>query len=171
MNVETVARTIQLILAPVVMVTACSILLGSLQTRYGVINDRLRAMARERLDLLQSPAGTAPTFVEERLSELDTQIPLLLKHHQLAHHAVLMVYCAIVVFIADMFVIAIGAVANIDLVATAVLLLFLLSTGLLFIGALYAVREVSTSQQALYYELRRVANLPRGVQTQPSTTL
>src|SRR5258708_9185573 len=120
MSVETVARTIQLILAPVVMVSACAILLGRLQTRYGAINDRLRTIARERLELLQSDrSSTRERLADERLTQLDTQIPLLLAHHKLAHHAVLTVYCAVVVFVLDMFVIALGAVVNLDLFATA----------------------------------------------------
>src|SRR5258708_40297915 len=159
MSVETVARTIQLILAPVVMVSACAILLGSLQARYGAINDRLRVIARERLELLQNdrPSMVA-SLANERLTQLDTQIPLLLAHHKLAHHAVLTVYCAVVVFVVDMFVIALGAIINLDLVATLVLLLFLLGIGLLLIAAVFAVIEVSTSQRALYYEEKRIAN-------------
>jgi hypothetical protein len=47
MSAEMVARTIQLIIAPVVMVTTCSILLGGLLSHYAALNDRLRGMARE----------------------------------------------------------------------------------------------------------------------------
>ena len=167
MSVETVARTIQLILAPVVMVSACAILLGSLQTRYGAINDRLRTIARERLELLQSDrSSTRERLADERLTQLDTQIPLLLAHHKLAHHAVLTVYCAVVVFVMDMFVIALGAVVNVDLVATVVLLLFLAGISLLLIAAVFAALEVSTSHRALYYEVHRVAGLPRSADEQ-----
>ncbi len=167
MNVETVARTIQLILAPVVMVSACAILLGSLQTRYGAINDRLRLMVREHLELQKTDSsGIVASLAGERLTQIDTQIPLLLAHHKLAHHAVLTVYCAVVVFVVDMFVIALGAIINLDLVATLVLLLFLLGIGLLLIAAVFAVMEVSTSQRALYYEVQRIANLHQSADQQ-----
>jgi uncharacterized membrane protein YphA (DoxX/SURF4 family) len=53
MNAEMPPRTIQLILAPVVMVTACAILLAGLLSRFAALNDRLRLLARERLDLLR----------------------------------------------------------------------------------------------------------------------
>jgi len=165
MSVETVAKAIQLILAPVVMVSACAILLGSLQARYGAINDRLRSLVRERLDLLQASASvSSPSLADERLTQIDTQIPLLLAHHSLAYHAVLTVYCAAFAFILDMFVIAFGVATNTDLIATVVLLLFLLGVALLLIGAVFMVLEVSTSRRALYYEVHRVAALPRNAQ-------
>lgn len=165
MNVETVARTIQLILAPVVMVTACAILLGSLQTRYGAINDRLRVMSRERLELLMQSQPAPDTalagdpFTRERVSQIDAQLPMLLNHHTLSHHAVLTVYCAVVVFLADMFVIALGSLVISDLLATLVLLLFLVGIGLLLAGATFAALEVSTSRRALRYEVLRVKSL------------
>ena len=55
MSAENVTRTIQLILAPVVMITACALLLNGLLSRYDALNARLRIMGRERLDLLRTP--------------------------------------------------------------------------------------------------------------------
>jgi hypothetical protein len=168
MNVETVARTIQLILAPVVMVTACAILLGSLQTRYGVINDRLRVMAHERLELLMQSrtapdtAGAGDPFTDERLNQIDAQLPMLLTHHTLCHHAVLVVYCSIAVFLADMFVIALGSLIRSDLLTTLILLLFLAGIGLVLVGTAFVALEVSTSHRALHYEVLRVKNLTIG---------
>ena len=59
MIAETIARTIQLIVAPVVMVTAGAILSGRLLTHAGAINDRLRTLAHERLDV-ERIAGLSP---------------------------------------------------------------------------------------------------------------
>ena len=49
MNAEMVARIIQLILAPVVMISACAILESGLLGHYASINARLRNMTHERL--------------------------------------------------------------------------------------------------------------------------
>lgn len=57
-------RTIQLILAPVVMVTACGILVNGLIGRYTNITNRLRTMAHERLELLRQLEMSA--FQRER---------------------------------------------------------------------------------------------------------
>jgi hypothetical protein len=165
-NAETVSRTIQLILAPVVMVSACSILVGGLQAHYMAINDRLRAMARERLDLLRSldrapasGAAEADRFALERLEEIDHQIPDLLCRHREVHDAVLAVYCAILIFVASMFVIACAAVVNADWAATAALLVFLGGVAALLVGVLLIAIAVRTSHRSLQYEVGRIEDL------------
>jgi hypothetical protein len=163
MDIETVTRTIQLILAPVVMVTACAITLTGLLARYAAINERLQAMVRERLDLLtaRGAAETVDSLSGERLTQIDAQIPLLLRHHKQAHDSVLFVYYAVAVYVADMFVIAIVAATGAAWASGAVLILFLAGTGLLFVGILLMAIEVRTSHQALHDEVQRVAGLGR----------
>jgi hypothetical protein len=168
MTAETVSRTIQVILAPVVMVTACSILVGGFQTHYAAINDRLRAMARERLDLLRGlrgeparGAGEANKLDLERLEEIDHQIPDLLRRHRQVHDAVLAVYCAILLFVASMFVIAYAAAVNADWAATAAMLVFLAGVGALLAGVVFVAVEVRISHRALQYEVGRIERLAR----------
>ncbi len=48
--INTVTHLIQLMIVPVVMVTACTLLINGMLQQYASINDRLRSMARERLD-------------------------------------------------------------------------------------------------------------------------
>jgi hypothetical protein len=162
MSAETVARTIQLILAPVVMVTACAILLGGLLSHYAAINDRLRALARERLDLLRQASAAAPIadpFNSERLEEIDKQVPDLLHRHRLERDAVLSVYAAVLVFLVTMLVIAVAAVANSAEMATVALIVFLAGTGALSWGVWLTAVEVHRSHRAVEYEARRVAGL------------
>jgi len=161
MTAETVSKTIQLILAPVVLVTACAILAGGLLTRYAAINDRLRAIVRERLDLLRAAAATGQrdAFTSERLEELDAQVPSLLHRHTQARDALLCVYGASLIFIGDMFVIALAAATGSDWLANAVLMVFLAGTALLFAGLLLVLLEVRSSHQAVHYEVRRVTAL------------
>ena len=73
MTAESIVKIIQLILAPAVMVTTCAILLGGMQGHYAAVNDRLRAMARERLDLLLGlgQSSNPEAFVSERLEQID----------------------------------------------------------------------------------------------------
>src|SRR5215467_6857593 len=101
MSVETITRTIQLILAPVVMVSACAILVGRLLSHYEAINARMRSMARERLELLRG-AGEANRFRRERVCELDAQLPQLLQQHALVHHALLTAYTGILILVGSM---------------------------------------------------------------------
>jgi hypothetical protein len=156
MTLETIARTIQLVLAPVVMVTACAILVGGLLSRYAAINDRLRLLARERLDLLNTLHSP---LAGERLSQIDAQIPILLRHHKLAHDSILAVYLASAVFIGDMFIIALGAAMYADWIGAVVLIVFLIGVALLLYGLLLTALEVRTSHRALHYEIERIMRL------------
>jgi len=159
---ETVAQTIQLILAPVVMVSACAILLTGLLSRYAAINDRMRLLARERFDLLLGQADEATQrLIAERIKQIDTQIPILLHHHRLTHDAVLAAYSAVALYIADMFVIALGAVMYADWIAALVLVLFLGGTGMLLAGILITAREIRTSHQAVQYEVQAMVGRRR----------
>ena len=53
MSPEAIGRTIQLILAPVVMFSACSVFVGGVLNHYTSVGDRIRALTRERLELLR----------------------------------------------------------------------------------------------------------------------
>ena len=162
MNAETVARTIQLILAPVVMVTACALILNGVLSRYAAVNDRLRLLSRERFDLVQRlRAQTAPgdDFSDERLQEIDAQMPELVRHHKLLHDGALSVYAAILTFVLDMFVIAVAAVNGTAWLATAALVIFLSATAVLLVGVLLTALEVRTSHRAVQFEAVRVRGL------------
>lgn len=57
MMVDSMVRTIGTILAPVVIVTSCSIFMNGLFTRYESVSARMRSVHRERLDLLDQTAA------------------------------------------------------------------------------------------------------------------
>ena len=156
MTADDIARTIQLVLAPVVMVTACAITLGGLMGHYQAVNDRLREMARERLDLVRgSPDGLG----RERLAEIDHQAPDLLRRHRLVRDAVLAIYGAIILFVASMLAIAVATVTGSVAVATLVLALFLVGTLMLLVGVVLSAVEIRISHRALAYEVERVLKL------------
>ncbi len=155
MDVETLARTIQSILAPVVMISACAIILGGLWGHASAINDRLRAMNHERLELWRAAATDAYTV--ERLHQIDTQTPTLVRRHRRVIQAIVTIYGAILVYIVSMFAIAGASLANVS--ATFALLLFLTGTFLLLVAILLAILEIRISQVAVEFEVKRVAGL------------
>src|SRR6516165_11315350 len=98
MTVKTAAMTIQLILAPVVMVSACGILLTGMLSHYGNINDRIRRLTTERLQLSQvAPAEGHETLAGERLVEIEHQVPMLVSRHRQVHHAILLAETAVAI--------------------------------------------------------------------------
>src|SRR5205823_11467783 len=58
MSPEAIGRTIQLILAPVVMFSACAVFVGGVLNHYTSVGDRIRALTRERLELLRDGGST-----------------------------------------------------------------------------------------------------------------
>jgi Flp pilus assembly protein TadB len=155
---EDIARAIQLILAPVVMVTACAITLGAFMGHYQAVNDRLRAMGRERLDLLQTGLR-ADRFGRERLAEIDFQAPDLLRRHRRLRDSVMSIDLAILLFVACMLAIAIATTTGSSGVAIGVLVLFLLGTLALLVGVLLSALEIRMSHGAVEYELDRIMSL------------
>ena len=91
--------------------------------------------------------------------EIDYQVPDLLRRHRLIQDSVLSAYCAVMVFIASMFVIALAAATGSAWAATAALLIFLAGTAVLFLGILLTAIEVRTSHRSVRYEVNRVTDL------------
>jgi hypothetical protein len=157
-SAEGVSRTIQLILAPVVMISACAIMSGALVSRAAAINDRLRAMTRERLELLKMMAQDK--LNRERIGELDLQFPDLLRRLRLTHRAVLFNYAAIFGFILDMLLIALAALTSLTWAALLALIVFLSATITLGLAILVTVSETRMSLNSILFEVERVSRLP-----------
>jgi hypothetical protein len=170
MSPEEIGRTIQLILAPVVMFSACSIFVGGVLSHYTSLSDRIRALTRERLDLLRtlrSQSTDADGLVAERLAEIDGQLPEMLHRHRLVHHAVLAVYATIGILVLTMCVIALTAAVTAEWVAPLVFGIFLAAVLTMLVGVALVTVEIRTSRRSLVFEARRVSRLSAGVTARP----
>jgi hypothetical protein len=168
MLLQPVQSAIATIVAPVVMVTACAILVGGMLTQYNQINERLRTFARERLDLLRSEEGglarvadLAGAYTRERLRELDTQLPLLLKRYQRIRNAVLAMYCAVLLFVATMLTIGLAYGLQSAGWATGALVLFLVGMGITLVGLAQHAVFVVGGNTLVRYETQRILDLGR----------
>lgn len=158
MSAVDVTKTIQLIIAPVVLITACALIQSAILVRYAAIGQYMRSLALERLQLLRSNK-TSDLFYLERLQEIDRQIPLLTKRHRLLQKIVLIIYSSISIFLINMFAIAFTVAISSDAAATLVLILFLLGTGVLLTGVFLTTLEIHMSHRAICYEVARIAML------------
>jgi hypothetical protein len=162
MDIQTAARTIQLILAPAIMVTACGILLSGMLSQYAAINDRIRALTAERLDLvLIAPLPGHEHGAEERLREIDYQVLMLIGRHHQVHQAIQFGYGAVTILVASMFVIGAAALAHSSVLGTVSLCVFLGGTAALLTAGWYMAVEMRTSQASVDFEAMRVVRLPR----------
>jgi hypothetical protein len=159
MTIDSIIRTISLILAPEVMISSCAIFLNGIITRYESVGGRMRAMHHERLELLQGLDHTASSdmpaggFSSHRIQEIEVQLPRLLRRHKLLRNAVLTENTAIAFFVTSMVFIALAALTNSTFIATAALLIFLIGTGALLVGVIITTLELSRSQREVAYEI------------------
>jgi Protein of unknown function (DUF2721) len=135
--------------------------------QYSATNDRLRALARERLQLLRTPEGAIAQldgakldeYTTERIGEIDRQMPQLMRRHEIIHNAVLAEYSAILILVVSMVVIAVSAATRSSPTATAALILFLGATLAMLAGIALIASEIRLSKAAVSYEARRVLML------------
>lgn len=163
MTIDVIIRTIQLMLAPVVMVTACTSYINMLSFDYQSIVSGIRSMSREHLDLLQAASSgeigvsisTLDAVSKERVHEIENELPSLLQRHGFIRNALLCINVAILIFIASMFLIAVAAFTNVPLGAFPALLAFLAGIGMVFIGVVQVIRDNSRSHRDVIYEAMR----------------
>jgi Protein of unknown function (DUF2721) len=158
MNADTIAKTIQTIIAPVVMISACSSFLNSHQSRYGAITHRLREMVHERL-LLLSGSNELSLVELEQLQQIDKQLPGLIRHHKGIHESVMIIYCAVILFIICMLAIAFDSFFKLFWLSQTSLILFLLGTIMLLIGVGQAALAFRNTHQGIHDEVRQTNRL------------
>jgi hypothetical protein len=152
---STSTQTIQFILAPAVMITACGILINGLLIRYAAIDAHLREVNREQDSLLAMQPKLSDRAAE-RLQNLDYVLSDLLHRHHLIHDGLLATYWAILTFMLDMLVIALGTVMVSDWLFHLIILVLLVGVGVLLIGMARVAQEFRTSHQSIQVEVDRV---------------
>jgi len=154
--------------APVVLVTTAGLLSNGLLSVYASVNDRMREMTAERLTLLTGPRGElldkidVPAASQERLSEIDVQLPMILRRHHLIRNAVLCLYLAVGVLGLSVIAIAVAVTARSGDFGNAALALVLAGTLVLLAGLLVAARSLATSTDAITYAVRRTRSVGGG---------
>jgi Protein of unknown function (DUF2721) len=162
MNAETIAHTIMFILAPAIVINACAVLLNGLLSDYSLLNDRMRRLAHEKLELLRAVQDALNL---ERLQEIDTELPTMLHRHKMLRNAILLISIATALYVVTMLLIGLAAFGALW-AEMAAIILFLFSTALMLVGILYKVIEVCNSHDAVAFEVERIRNLPREFQNQ-----
>jgi hypothetical protein len=158
----TTLEIIQFILAPVVMITACALLLNSLGSRYAAVANRLRSLSHERFELLQKTdqPETRFSFIQERIQQIESQLPDLLNHHRSLHHSILRIYVAIALFLASMFILSGAAMTQWQSLEMIALIVFLAGVGFLFLSILFTAVDFRQSHKVTENEVKRICGFP-----------
>ncbi len=167
----TAINAISAMVAPVVLLTTCSLLTNGLLTVYSAVNDRMRDMTRERLEIRSGPKGELVGHVsaidQERLSEIETQLPMMLRRHHLVRNAVLTLYVAIGVLGLSIIVIAVAVIEHSEDFGRAALGLVLAGTVTMLGGLVAAGMSMARSADAITYAVERTRDLGLGRRVVP----
>lgn len=158
MEHDTLIKTINLIIAPVVMITACGIMLNGLMVRYSWLSDRSRSVYQERLGLLELDVMD-PQSKGDRLHHLNQLLSDILKHHHQVHDVLVLIYLAIVCFVLDMLFIALAIANNSLWLNQLVVIIFLTGIAILLVGMLLIAHELRTSHDSIQLEVNQNCRL------------
>ena len=146
-----VARIINGILAPSLMISACGLLVLALQSRYSNLTDRIRLLNQERRRA--SREGTSEQMAE-RKSSIRSQVLLLMVRARHVRNSVFCLYSAVVCFVASSIAIGIRLVFNFGSGPSFWLSLFLIGMIAVLLGAIYALRDVALAFKVAELEIR-----------------
>jgi hypothetical protein len=147
--------------APVVLLTVGGMLSNGLITIYNDIDNRIRDMTRERLEIRGGPAGqlldtdSVPAIDQERLIEIGNQLPMLLRRHKLTRLSVLTIYAALVVLGLSIVVIALAVALEDEIIGRVALGLVVAGTVILLLGLGVAAMSLARSADAITYAVKR----------------
>jgi hypothetical protein len=154
---------ISALVAPVVRLTTGGLLSNGLLMAYSAVNDRMRQMTRERIEIRAGPRGEmlgrVPSVGQERLAEIDTQLPMMLRRHHLLRDAVLLVYAAIGVLGLSTIFIAVAVVLHSENFGRVALGLVLAGTIIMLTGLVAAGMSLARSADAITYAVERTRRL------------
>lgn len=159
-SIEGVTKIISLIIAPVVLITACVLIVNGLIIRYNSIEDRLRTVNQE-ISKLRSVHINEDDTETQHLPELEVLLFDLFRHHHFVHDAILLIYLSILIFMLDMLVIAIAVATNINWLAQMTLIIFLSGVATAFLGIILISYETGTSHYSIQLEVHHSCHLCR----------
>ena len=147
--------------APVVLLTVGGMVSNGLITIYSDINNRMRDMTRERLEIRRGPAGqvldtdSVPAIDQERLTDIGIQLPMLLRRHKLTRLSVITIYVALVVLGLSIVVIALAVALGDEIAGRVALGLVLAGTIIMLLGLGVATMSLAKSADAITYAVKR----------------
>jgi len=153
MDADAVVKTIQSVIAPTVMITGCTLIQNTVLARYSGVGDRLRALVRERLTLLEEH-DVADPIIADAIALIDMQLSTLVRRYSLLRTIALLLYAAMGCFLLAMFAIALAREVQALMFSYGAVVLFLFGTATLLLGVFLAASEVRISHRAVRAEVR-----------------
>ncbi len=156
MGAEIYYKTIQLMLAPAVMISACGLLLLGISNKYSSVNNRLRLLNEERRRHHNKlNQGSELEYLEiTRLQSISRQLEELMYRSKLVRNVIVSYTIGLFLFIFTSLLIGIDIFLNTkitDYFALSTFILGLLSVG---IGLVYSLTETLKGYKILEVEIK-----------------
>jgi hypothetical protein len=158
MNADNVVQTIQLVIAPSVMISSCFMYQNVALGRFMRIGDRLHSLVRERIDVLDKYDSSDRAYIDA-LHLIDQELIQLSDRYYSLQKAIICLYGAIIFFLFTMLAIGLSMQFQSTIFSYLAILLFLLGTFTLLIAVFIAVSEVSISHRTMRAEVRWAMSL------------
>lgn len=158
MNAANVVQTIQLVIAPSVMISSCFMCQNVTLGRFLRISDRLRSLVRERIDVLENYDSSDRAYIDA-LHLIDQELIQLSDRYYSLQKAIICLYVAIIFFLFTMLAIGLSMQFQPTIFSYLAIVLFLLGSLTLLIAVFMAMSEVSVSHRAVRAEVKWAMSL------------
>jgi hypothetical protein len=149
-------QAIQALLAPAVGISAVGLLLLALNNRYSIIINRIRLLSEEKRKYVRLMAsGKDLEYTDKtRFMSINSQANELLMRSSLVRNAILSMQLAIAFFVLTSVGIGINLLVDSNVMKSIPLFIFIVGMVGVFVGVVFAAREVARSYKAVLLEVR-----------------
>ena len=149
----TAQQTIQAILTPALMISACGLLLLGLNNRYATVISRIRLLNDEKRRKLADPEGIDREYVDAlRFESVMRQIPSLITRVSYLRRALLFLWIGVICYLLSSLLLGAGLFFGIDAPTLAVWV-FMIGLASAVVGAIFALLDIALAYRVLKLEV------------------
>jgi Protein of unknown function (DUF2721) len=150
-----IVTIIQLMLAPGLMISACGLLLLSMNNKYSLVVNRIRLLNEERRRLFHKAGEKEINYVDNvRLESITNQLEHLVMRVRLVKNAVFSYTLAVASFVATSLMIGINFFSGYQNLSFVIIAFFLIGMILVLVGVGYAAYETIKGYSIIKYEVK-----------------
>ncbi len=151
----TVTQTIELILAPGVMINACGLLLLGISNKFSSVLNRIRALTDEQRRLAEHAGERELTLLErQRVESIAHQIKDLLSRAQFIRNAVTCYFTGVGLFVGTSLLIGADFFIRILNLKDVIIIVFLSGMVVVFAGVIFGVRDTFKGFDIVKFEVK-----------------
>lgn len=148
-------QIIQLVLAPGLMISACGLLLLSLNNKYSLVVNRIRLLNEEKRHLMAAIGERELTTDDNvRLESIAIQIEDLVVRAKLVRNSVLSYTVAIALFVTTSLLIGVSSFLSLGKLNFPIIVVFISGMIFVLVGTVYAAMESRKGYKIILYEVK-----------------